>query len=158
LFPLLLGTRIAILLRGGKAVRPRILVFDPDVAITQQLFWTLCDHYDVVTANDLRLALHRAAAYEPTVVVLDLSGNDFSRSTSTGLRILDYVKSHFPKCRALGMTSEEMTGTKQKYFRLGVDELLEKPFDTEQLLTVLWRLASINSLDSTESGAFQLCY
>jgi CheY-like chemotaxis protein len=133
-------------------------VFDPDVAITRQLFWTLSDNYDVVTANDLRRALHRAAAYEPMVVVLDLSDSDFSRRASSGLRIFDYVKSHFPKCRVLGMTSEEMTGTKQKYFKLGVDALLEKPFDTEQLLTVLRRLASINSLDSTESGAFQLCY
>lgn len=139
-------------------MKPRILVFDSDSAITQQLFWTLCDNYDVVTANDLLTALRRAASYEPALAVLDLSGNDFSGGSNAGLRILEYLKSHFPKCRILGMTSEVQPATRQKCFKFGVDELLDKPFDTEQLLDLLRRLAPPHSMDPAESGAFQLCY
>lgn len=139
-------------------MKPRILVFDSDSAITQQLFWTLCDDYDVVTANDLLTALRRAVSYEPAIAVLDLSGNDFSGESNAGLRILQYLKTHFPKCRILGMTSEVLPATRQKCFQLGVDELLDKPFDTEQLLDLLRRLAPLRSMDSAESGAFKLCY
>ena len=138
-------------------MKPRILIFDSDHAITQQLFWTLCEDYDVVTANDLHTALRRAASYEPAVAIVDLS-SEAAGSVDTGLRVLEYVKSHLPKSRVLGMTSEGVPGTKKKYFRLGVDELLEKPFETEQLLDFLRRLAPIRSFDAIESGAFKLCY
>ncbi len=104
-------------------MKPRILIYDKDQAITRQLFWTLCEDYDVVTANDLQ-----------------------------------YVKTLFPKSRILGMTSEVFPKTKKKYLSLGVDELLDKPFDTEQLLDSLRRLAPLRSLDGIESGSFTACY
>lgn len=139
-------------------MRPRILVFDPDVAITQQLFWTLCDHYDVVTANNLHTALRRAATYEPTVVVVDLSPDDRYGGTGAGLRLIEYVKSRSPKCGVLGLRSEVLPASKQKCLKVGVDELIEKPFDTEQLIDRLRQLAPKSSLDPIESGAFNLCY
>ena len=41
-------------------MKPRILIVDDDDAITQQLFWTLCDDYDVMTANDMPTAISPA--------------------------------------------------------------------------------------------------
>lgn len=138
-------------------MKPRILIYDKDQAITRQLFWTLSDNYDVVTANDLQTAVRRAAAYEPAVAVLDL--NELSPdSEDTGVRILLYLKGQFPKSRILGMTSEILPESKPKYLRLGVDELLDKPFDTQQLLDLMRRLAPLHSLDAIESGSFTLCY
>ena len=139
-------------------MKPKILIFDKDQAITQQLFWTLCDYYDVVTANDLPTALRRAATHEPVVAVLDLNSPATFGSTDTGWRILEYVKSSVPKSRILGMTSEAVPETRDKYFLFGVDELLVKPFDTEQLLGFLRRLAPLRRLDGLESGAFKFCY
>ncbi len=139
-------------------MKPRILIFDKDQAITRQLFWTFCDNYDVVTANDLQTAVRRAAAYEPAVAVLDLNTPASTDSEDTGVRILQYLKAHFPKSRILGMTAESFPETKQKYRSLGVDELLEKPFDTQQLLDLMRRLAPLRSLDAMESGTFSLCY
>jgi DNA-binding NtrC family response regulator len=139
-------------------LKPKILVFDGDHAITQQLFWTLCEDYDVVTANDLHTALKRASTYEPAVAVLDLSSSPVADSADTGLRVLEYVKDHLPKARVLGMTSEGLPAMKKKYLRLGVDELLDKPFETEQLLDFLHRLAPLGSFDAVESGASKLCY
>ena len=138
-------------------MKPRILIYDKDQAITRQLFWTLCDSYDVVTANDLATAVRRAA-YEPAVAVLELNMPASPGSEDTGIRLLQYLKGQFPKSRILGMTAEIFPETKAKYLRLGVDELLDKPFDTQQLLDFLRRLAPLRSLDASESGAFTLCY
>ena len=139
-------------------MKPRILIYDKDQAITRQLFWTLCEDYDVVTANDLHTALRRVSAYEPAVAVLDLNAPAAPGYEDAGLRILQYVKSHLPKSRILGMTSEIFPEAKRKYLSLGVDELLDKPFDTQQLLDFLRRLAPLRSLDGIESGSFTLCY
>ena len=139
-------------------MKPRILIYDKDQAITRQLFWTLCDNYDVVTANDLQTAVRRAAAHEPALAVLDLNLPWSPDSDDTGVRILLYVKDQFPKSRILGMTSGIFPESKQKYLRLGVDEILDKPFDTQQLLDFMRRLAPLRSLDATESGSFTLCY
>lgn len=143
---------------GGLALKPRVLIYDKDQAITRQLFWTLCENYDVVTANDLPTAVRRAAAYEPVVAVLDLNTFSSPDSDDTGVRILLYVKDHFPKSRILGMTADIFPVTRQKYLSLGVDELLDKPFDTQHLLDLMRRLAPLRSLDAIESGSFTLCY
>ena len=37
--------------------KPKVLIVDDDVAITQQLFWTLCDEFEVMTANNLSSAI-----------------------------------------------------------------------------------------------------
>jgi CheY-like chemotaxis protein len=139
-------------------LKPRILVFDTDQAITQQLFWTLCEDYDVVTSNDLPTALRRVASYQPVVALVELSADARNDSADTGLRIVDYLKCHLPRSRVLGMTSEVRPESKKKLFGHGVDELLDKPFETEQLLGLLRRLAPLRSFDSAESGASKLCY
>ena len=139
-------------------MKTRILIYDQDQAITRQLFWTLSDNYDVVTANDLHSAIRRASAYEPSLVVLDLNSPATPGSEDTGVRILQYVKGKFPKSRILGMTSEILPEAKKKYLRLGADELIDKPFDIQQLLDLLHRLSPLRSLDAVESGSFTLCY
>jgi DNA-binding response OmpR family regulator len=53
-------------------MKPRILIVDDDSQITQQLYWTLCDEYDVVTANDMQTAIRRATFYKPDISILDL--------------------------------------------------------------------------------------
>ncbi len=49
--------------------KPKVLIVDDDVAITQQLFWTLCDEFEVMTANGLSSAIRRATIYEPDALV-----------------------------------------------------------------------------------------
>jgi len=67
-----------------KMTKPKVLIVDDDVAITQQLFWTLCDEFEVMTANNLSSAIRRATIYEPDVAILDVamphaSGIDVAR-------------------------------------------------------------------------------
>ena len=127
-------------------MKPRILIVDDDDAITQQLFWTLCDDYDVVTANDLQTAVRRASVYEPAVSILDLHLSPIEDSPEVGLRIIEYLKAHVPDSKILIMTSINGTEARKACHAVGVDEFLDKPFDTEKLLATVRRMAP-RSLD-----------
>lgn len=127
-------------------MKPRILIVDDDEAITQQLFWTLSDDYDVVTANDMHSAVRRAMIYEPAVSILDLHLPPVVESTEVGLRILEYLKTHLPESKVLVITSSYGLDTRKACHAVGVDGFLDKPFDTEQLLSTMRRMAP-RSLD-----------
>jgi len=122
-------------------MKPRILIVDDDEAITKQLFWTLNEDYDVVTANDMQTALRRVTIYEPAVSILDLHLHPEVDSPQLGLRILEYIKSHFPDSKVLIMTSASGLEMRKACYAAGADEFLDKPFETEKLLTTLRRLA-----------------
>ena len=122
-------------------MKPRILIVDDDEAITQQLFWTLSEDYDVVTANDMQTAVRRATIYEPVVSILDLHLPPEVDSPEVGLRILEYIKSHFPDSKVLVMSSAGGIETRKACFAVGADEFLDKPFETEKLLSTMRRMA-----------------
>lgn len=127
-------------------MKPRILIVDDDEAITQQLFWTLSDDYDVVIANDLPTAVRRATVYEPAVSILDLHLPPEVDSPEVGLRILEYIKAHIPASKVLIMSSASGAETRKACYAGGADEFLDKPFDTELLLSTMRRMAP-RSLD-----------
>ena len=122
-------------------MKPRILIVDDDEAITQQLFWTLSDDYDVVTANDLPSAVRRATIYEPVLSILDLHLPPEAESPEVGLRVLEYLKTHLPDSKVLVITSANGMDTRKACYAVGADEFLDKPFDTEKLLATMRRMA-----------------
>jgi DNA-binding NtrC family response regulator len=128
-------------------MKPTVLVVDDDQAITQQLFWTLCDDYEVVTANDLQTAARRARIYEPDVAILDLHFPPAIDSPEVGLRILDYIKAHVPQSKVVVMTSHTDIEAQKVCFARGADEFFDKPFDIEKLLSTMRRLAPLQQLD-----------
>ena len=121
-------------------MKPRVLIVDDDEAITQQLFWTLSEDYDVVTANDMQTAIRRATVYAPSVSILDLNFPP-DDSPEVGLRILEYLKSHIPNSRVLVVTAANGNDLRKTCYAVGADEFLDKPFDVEQLLRTMRRLA-----------------
>jgi DNA-binding NtrC family response regulator len=127
--------------RRTSHMKPRILIVDDDEAITQQLFWTLSDDYDVITANDMQTAVRRATVYEPAVSILDLHLPPEVDSPEVGLRILEYIKAHLPDSKILVMTSANGIETRKACYAVGADEFLDKPFDTEKLLSTMRRMA-----------------
>ena len=127
-------------------MKPRILIVDDDEAITQQIFWTLSDDYDVVTANDLPSAVRRTTVYEPAISILDLHLPPETASPEIGLRILEYIKGHLPKTKVLVMTCADASRRSRRMLCQGADEFLNKPFDTELLIAMMRRMAP-HSLD-----------
>jgi DNA-binding NtrC family response regulator len=128
-------------------MKPRILIIDDDDAITQQLFWTLCDDYEVMTANDMQTAIRRATIYEPVVSILDLHLPPVVETPEIGLRILEYIKVHVPEGKVLVMSSADGIETQKACYAVGADEFLDKPFETEALLAAMRRMAPQRALD-----------
>lgn len=129
-------------------MKPRVLIVDDDVAITQQLFWTLADDYDVTTANDLQSALRNVTIYEPEVSILDLHLAPILDSSIAGLRVLEFIKDRFPKTKVLIVSSDGSAETQQTCFAQGADGFLGKPFEVEQLLSTVRRYAPGYRLDA----------
>jgi DNA-binding NtrC family response regulator len=122
-------------------MKQKLLIVDDDVAITRQLFWTLCDEFEVLTAHDLQSAVRRATVYEPDLTILDLHLPPTPGSTDTGLRILEYVKGHLPASKVFVISADGDARTQTECTRLGADGFLGKPLDVEHLLSIVRRTA-----------------
>jgi DNA-binding response OmpR family regulator len=120
-------------------VKTKVLIVDDDAAVRQQLFWMLCDEYEVVTAHDLQSALRRALVYEPQVAILDLHLPPAADTPEVGLRVLEYLKEQRPSAMVLVVSSDEGAETRKACARRGADAFLGKPFDVESLLSTVRR-------------------
>ena len=121
--------------------KPKVLIVDDDVAITQQLFWTLCDEFEVMTANDLSSAVRRATIYEPDVAILDLHLPPTLDAPAAGLRVLDFVKRHLPVSKVFVASSDPSVEIRKDCIRRGADGFFDKPLDVERLLSTVRRTA-----------------
>jgi len=128
-------------------MKPRILIVDDDSSITQQLYWTLCDEYDVVTANDLPTAIRRATFYKPDISILDLQMPPEKDAPTSGLRLLEYIKGHVTQSRVLIMSSNSTTDTRKSCFAAGADGFFAKPFEVEDMLASICRLTPVHRLE-----------
>ena len=126
-------------------MKPRLLIVDDDAAITQQLFWTLSEHYEVIAASDLQSALRRSMVYAPDVAIIDLHLPPTADSPETGMGLLEYLKAHVPDSKVLVMSSAN--SERAACLERGADGFLDKPFETEQILAMLHRLAPQHQFD-----------
>ena len=132
-------------LRAAGA-RPKILIVDDDAAITQQLYWTLCDEFEVLTANDLSTALRRATIYEPDILILDLHLPPTPDALDTGLRILDFVKVRRPAPKIFVVSASAGIGVEKACYQHGADAFIGKPIDIERLLAAVRRAAASHTV------------
>ena len=128
-------------------MKPKVLVVDDDRAITQQLYWTLCEEYDVITANDMQTAIRRATFYKPDVSILDLQMPPQKDSAAVGMQLLEYIKGHLPESRVLIMSSNNGAEAKDACFAAGADEFFDKPFEIENMLATICRLTPVHKLE-----------
>jgi len=128
-------------------MKPRILIVDDDSAITQQLYWTLSDEYDVITANDMQTAIRRATFYKPDISILDLHMPPEKNSPASGLRLLEYIKGHLPQSRVLIMSSNSDIEVRKACFASGADGFFAKPFELEDMLASICKLTPVHRLE-----------
>ena len=120
-------------------MKTKVLIVDDDAAVRQQLFWMLCDDYEVVTAHDLQSAMRGAMIYEPQIAILDLHLQPAADTPEVGLHILEYLKEHSPRSKVLVVSSDGAAGTRKACAQRGADGFLSKPFDVESLLSTVRR-------------------
>ena len=128
-------------------MKPRILIVDDDEAITQQLYLTLANEYDVVTANDMKTAIRRATFYKPDISILDLQMPPAADEPTVGLQLLEFIKGHLPNSRVLIMSSNDETEVQKACYEAGADEFFDKPFEIEEMLASICRLRPVHRLE-----------
>lgn len=128
-------------------MKPRILIVDDDSAITQQLYWTFCDEYDVVTANDMQSAIRRATFYKPDISILDLQMPPDKDSPASGLRLLEFIKGHLSQSRVLIMSSNSTAEVREACIAAGADGFFAKPFEIEDMLASICKLTPVHRIE-----------
>ena len=127
-------------------MKPRILIVDDDAVITQQLYWTLCEEYDVVTANDMQTAIRRATFYKPDVSILDLQMPPERDTPNSGMRLLEFIKGHLGQSKVLIMSSNSTPDVRAACEAAGADGFFAKPFKIEEMLASICRLIPVHRL------------
>jgi DNA-binding response OmpR family regulator len=127
-------------------MKRRILIVDDDSTITQQLYWTLSENYDVVTANDLPTAMRRATFYKPDISILDLQMPP-DKDTSAGMRLLEFLKDQVSHSKVPIMSSNSAAEVKQSCFDAGADGFFAKPFAIEDMLASICKLMPVHRLE-----------
>jgi DNA-binding response OmpR family regulator len=128
-------------------MKRRILIVDDDSTITQQLYWMLCDEYDVITANDLQTAVRRATFYKPDVSILDLQMPPERDTPATGMRLLEFIKGHLSQSKVLIMSSNSASEVRNACLKAGADGFFAKPFAIEDMLASICRLMPVHRLE-----------
>ena len=126
-------------------MKAKVLIVDDDAAITQQLYWTLCDEFEALTANDLSTALRRATIYEPDILILDLHLPPTPDALDTGLRILDFVKVRRPAPKIFVVSAAAGIGVEKACYQHGADVFIGKPIDIERLVSEVRRAAALTA-------------
>jgi DNA-binding response OmpR family regulator len=128
-------------------MRSKILVVDDDKAITQQLYWSLCNEYDVITANDMQTAIRRALFYKPDISILDLQMPPEEDSPAVGMQLLVYIKGNLPQSKVLIMSSNNNQAVQNACYVAGADGFFDKPFEVEDMLASICRLMPVHKLE-----------
>ncbi|MHB8074078.1 sigma-54-dependent transcriptional regulator [Desulfosporosinus fructosivorans] len=97
--------------------------------------------YEVETAEDGKLALERALAERPDLVLLDLKMPKLD-----GLSVLRRLKEHYPDLLIIMMTAHGSTATAVEAMKAGAHDYLMKPFDMEELLITVSKAFEVERL------------
>lgn len=128
-------------LKGVRELR-RILVADDEANMRWVLERALTKAgYEVETVEDGQLALDRALAERPDLVLVDLKMPKID-----GLSVLRRLKEHYPDLLIVMMTAHGSTSTAVEAMKAGAQDYLMKPFDIDELLITVAKAFEVESL------------
>lgn len=120
----------------------RILVADDEANMRWVLERALTKAgYEVETVEDGQLALDRALAERPDLVLVDLK-----MPKMDGLSVLRTLKEHYPDLLMVMMTAHGSTATAVEAMKAGAHDYLMKPFDIDELLITVAKAFEVESL------------
>ncbi|MBI5664675.1 MAG: response regulator [Nitrospirae bacterium] len=112
--------------------RPNILVIDDAFCVRQSLQFILRDKYNVLLAPGALEGQFHLSSHHIDIVLLDirLRGTD-------GLKLLADIKQRFPYIEIIMVTAFASLETIRKAIRFGACDYLIKPFDKNELISVV---------------------
>jgi DNA-binding NtrC family response regulator len=128
--------------QDSRAVRPVILVVDDEPGLRESFHLILDDDYDVVEAPDGAAALEILRATHVDLVLLDirLPGMD-------GIEVLERIKAVDEGVEVILVTAVKTVRTAVAAMKLGAFDYVTKPFEEDELLSLVRRALERRSLE-----------
>ena len=122
----------------------RVFLLDDHEVVRRGVADILSGHPDITVVGEGKNAaeaMSRVPALRPDVAILDLHLPPTLDAPDTGLRILDYVKSHLPASKVFVASSDPSGEMRRECVRRGADGFFDKPLDVERLVATVRRTA-----------------
>lgn len=116
-------------------MKKKILIVDDDFSLNNSIVNYLIDEgFQVLSTNDVQSAIHQMKQNKPDMIITDimmpeLSGYDFIKMLRSN--------QNFVKIPVIFLTAKGMTQDRIKGYDLGCSAYLTKPFDPNELLSII---------------------
>jgi len=127
---------------ASAGVRPLILVVDDDPGVRESFRLILEDRYEILEAGDGREALERVRTTPVDLVLLDIRLPELD-----GIEVLERLKTLDDAVEVILVTAVKTVRTAVEAMKLGAFDYLTKPFDEDELLTLIRRALDKRSLE-----------
>ena len=130
---------------GGEPLgdaRPVILIVDDDTGLRESFRLILEDSYELVEAVDGRQALETVRSSEVDLVLLDIRLPEMD-----GIEVLERIKTIDDQVEVVLVTAVKTVRTAVAAMKLGAFDYITKPFEEEDLLSVVRRALEKRALE-----------
>ncbi|MBI3636980.1 MAG: sigma-54-dependent Fis family transcriptional regulator [Candidatus Rokubacteria bacterium] len=127
---------------SGASVRPVVLVVDDDPGLRESFRLILDEAYEVIDAADGRQALDIVRARQIDLMLLDIRLPEMD-----GIEVLERLKTVDDTVEVILVTAVKTVRTAVAAMKLGAFDYLTKPFDEDELLSVVQRALERRSLE-----------
>src|SRR3972149_4549814 len=125
--------------------RPNILIIDDDKQINSVLSQILCDEFNVYATDSVIEGLEIARRISPFLAMIDLRMPEAS-----GIQVLKEMRIINPDIRVMIMSAYGEVKSVVEIFKEGAIDFLAKPFNFNDLLDNIRRLASVAALEQPD--------
>ena len=112
----------------------KVLIVDDERGVRESIRMFLKGSYEVKTAANGTEAMACLIEMQPDIVLLDLRMPDMS-----GIEVLKNIKSIDPTVEVIIVTAYATVDTARKALRLGAFDYITKPFNPQELITIVQR-------------------
>ncbi len=123
-------------------IRPVILVVDDDPGLRESFRLILEDEYDLLEAADGLTALETVRSHQVDLVLLDIRLPDLD-----GIEVLERIKALDENLEVILVTAVQTVRTAVAAMKLGAFDYLTKPFEEEEILSLVRRVLEKRALD-----------
>jgi DNA-binding NtrC family response regulator len=134
--------RVAVVPGAPRGVRPVVLVVDDDPGLRESFRLILDEDYDVLDVPDGPRALEVVRAAHVDLVLLDIRLPDMD-----GIEVLERLKAIDEQVEVILVTAVKTVRTAVAAMKLGAFDYLTKPFEEEELLSLVRRALEHRSLE-----------
>jgi DNA-binding NtrC family response regulator len=127
---------------AARALRPVILVVDDDPGLRESFRLILEDDYDLVDAADGRRALDIVQSRQVDLVLLDIRLPEMD-----GIEVLERIKAIDESVAVILVTAVRTVKTAVAAMKLGAFDYVTKPFEEDELLSLVRRALERRSLE-----------